>query len=132
ANVQAALGYPVGQLLQIDLLPSRRNQNGLRPTLEFIFLDNTSREIPICSVSDNELDLVAIETQSRQIRPVITSSFAGGRTLNVKNDLRPEIDTFRRNIAASFNQHFITFSAQTLDQLECFALSQRLAAGDFN
>src|SRR6266852_9840470 len=76
AHVQAALGYPPGQLLQIDLLPCGGNQNRFRSTLEFVFINDASRKVPVRLISDDELDLVAFGSQPPQIRPVISFGFA--------------------------------------------------------
>jgi hypothetical protein len=60
AKFQAAFGDPVCQLLQVNLVPGRRDQNRFGPLLEVIFRNNLFGELPITLVGDYKLYFIGI------------------------------------------------------------------------
>src|SRR6185369_7357003 len=54
------------------------------------------------------------------------------RTLDVENHFRARVEPRRGNVAAGFDEHFVTVVTEPLDQFESFFLREWFAAGDFD
>ena len=132
AHVQPTLNDPIREFLQIDLIPCRRNEDRPCATLKLIILNDPFREIPIRRISNHEFYLVLILPKPVQVWPMIPLSFAGCRTLNIKDHFCARVDFLCRNIATGLDQNLLAFVAQAFYQIKSFALGQRLAAGDLH
>src|SRR5207302_6897078 len=53
-------------------------------------------------------------------------------TFHIENDFRAAVDRLDVDRSRSFDEHFESVAAKARDQVECFLLRERLAAGDFD
>ena len=132
AHVQSARRDPVGELLQVDLVPGRRDQDGVSAGLQVVICNHLFRVVPVAFIRDYELHFVAIDAQAFEVGPIVARLFAGSGALDVENHFGARVEACGRNVAAGLDQHFEAFITQPLDKGECLFLRQRFAAGYFD